>query len=71
MFGKFSLILPMFGKMFPARGGWICQCLAKWSRFCQTLAKRKNRAAKAARPKLFPFLSFLSRQRGVSRAPRR
>ena len=40
---------------------WICQCLANSGHFCQTLAKRKKRAAFAARPSaLLAFYFFPS-----------
>ncbi|MBQ7252916.1 MAG: hypothetical protein IJS32_10015 [Kiritimatiellae bacterium] len=31
--------------MFSARGGWFCQALANFARFCQALAKCFPRAA--------------------------
>jgi hypothetical protein len=44
MFGKIKAFLPNIGKIHPARGKRFCQSLANSPPFCQTLAKRENRA---------------------------
>ncbi|MBQ7251320.1 MAG: hypothetical protein IJS32_01815, partial [Kiritimatiellae bacterium] len=50
MFGKIGPLLPNIGKSIGRVRETFCQCLAKSHEICQTLAKRKKRAAFAARP---------------------
>jgi hypothetical protein len=59
MFGKSGSFLPNIGNAVGRARVVFCQTLAKCGQICQTLAKQKNRAANAARPQLFSFLSSL------------